>query len=107
MAGADGAALLTRPKVERNQTLRQHRRAGDSLRRIARQFDISLVNVQRILDETGGDPLLEALLASASEAQLRRRRDVIVERIGADLRRLIAIDEELEVRETDRLLSLG
>lgn len=57
----------------------------------------------------GGDPLAQEVrdLAVASQAQLERERARIEDRIRSDRRRLRLVIEELEVRNTDRLVGLA
>lgn len=98
---------MTQAKRTRNQDVRRRRGAGYSQRALARRFNVSRWRITQILDETGGDPLRDALLARMSMTELERDRDRLVDRIGADLRRLIVVEEEMEVRRTDRLVGLA
>ena len=93
----------------RNSLIRRRRAEGWSQRRIAREFHISRARVTHILDRTGGDPIndrhddkLRAASIDDIRTEIRRLRD----RIAADRRRLRVLQDELEVRNTDRVLGL-
>jgi transcriptional regulator with XRE-family HTH domain len=98
-------------KVDRNQQIRDRRaRHRASTRQLAREFGVSQPRIVKILDETGGDPIkLERLedLARASEDDLAWEKRRLEHRIGTDIRRWLAIVDELDVRGIDGLLGLN
>lgn len=97
-------------KTERNARLRRRRSSGASLRALARSFSITVTQVRRVLEATGGDPLRStsggADLAGMTIIDLERERIRLADRIAADRRRLRLVDDELDVRRTDRVLGL-
>lgn len=101
----------TPPKADRNQQIRERRaRHRTSTTQLAREFGITQPRIVQILNETGGDPVrLERLddLARASEDDLRWEKRRLEARIGADIRRWLAIVDEFDIRETDSILGLG
>lgn len=101
---------MSSPKVSRNSQLRERRlRHHTSQRDLAREFRVSRARIRQILADTGGDPVrLErvAALARATADDLEWEKRRLKERIGTDLRRLMAVEDELEVRRTDELLGL-
>lgn len=94
-------------KAKRNSDLRRVRRKGSSTRQLAARFGISQPRVVKILEETGGDPLYVERLATTTEDRLAWERDRLTDRIRTDLGRLLAIEDELDVRERDRELGLS
>lgn len=95
--------------VDRNRRLRIRRTRGASIRMLAREFKISTMQVRRVLESTGGDPLRAVTggnLATLSVIELDRERVRLRDRIASDRRRLREVDDELEVRRTDALLGL-
>lgn len=94
-------------KAERNRRMRDARLSGASLSRLAREAGVSKTRVIELLRDTGGDPLRLISVQRETEDQLRRRKARLIERMAADWRVLIAIEEELEARETDRILGVG
>lgn len=100
----------TPPKSDRNQRIRERRaKHRTSTTELGREFGITQQRVVQILNETGGDPIrLERLeeLARASEDDLRWEKRRLEARIGADIRRWLAIIDEFDIRETDALLGL-
>lgn len=101
---------MSSPKVDRNRQLRERRqRHRVSVRRLAHEFGVSPVRVQQILEEGGGDPIrLERVedLARATRDDLRWEHQRLADRIATDLRRLLTIDDEIEIRRTDEILGL-
>lgn len=91
-------------KFTRDGRLLERRRKGDSTRELARAFMISQTRVVQILDQYG-DPLgrpdgLRPEVDIRAELEERRRCQA---RDAARIRELL---EELQVRETDRVLGL-
>lgn len=97
---------MTAGKCSRNQAVRRTRRRGMSQRDLAREFGISRLRVRQLLTQGRSDPLLGQLLAKASEHELERRSARLIERIANDLRTLELVEQELEVKRTDRILGL-
>lgn len=90
----------------RNARLRRRREQGASTRRLAHEFHISQTQVVRILNETGGDPLRDATLATVRFVDLEREAARLRDRIAADRRRLRVVLDELEARRTDAILGV-
>lgn len=96
-------------KSERNAALRRKRGRGASIRMLAIAFRISTMRVRQILEATGGDPLRHVVgpgLATSTMTELERERQRLRDRIATDRRRLRAVEDEIDVRATDRLLGL-
>lgn len=92
--------------TSRNRRLRARRADGISTRSLAREFGISQPRVRQILAATGGDPLRSKDLAAATLEELLRESERLRARIACDRRRLRVVLEELDARETDRILGL-
>ena len=95
-------AMSDRPVDDRSRAVRQRRTGRESIRRIAHDFGISPTRVRQILADTGGDPAV----MHGTDADLERERDRLQDRIRADRKRLRLVIEELESRETDRILGV-
>jgi hypothetical protein len=98
---------VSRRKGERNQDVRDGRTLNSSLRSLAREFGVHHSTIAEILASTGGDPMRLIHLATETERQVRRRRTVLVERMGMEFRLLAALDDELAIRREDRELGVG
>lgn len=69
-------------------------------------FGVSRWRIQQLLEQTGGDPLRDQMIARMSVTELERDRDRLADRIQSDLRRLMGVEEELESRRVDRINGL-
>lgn len=99
--------IVSEAKRDRNRAVRSKRRRGLSQREIARAVGLSRRRVRQLLEEAGGDPYRDAMIARMSFAELERDRDRLVDRIRSDLRRLAGVNEELESRRVDRINGLA